>query len=85
MSTGRLTSLVQSLPHPIRWVVVGSVGGALVVLGLILMVLPGPGIPVLLLGLVVLASEFAWAETLLRRAKQGGSAALDKVRGRSRR
>jgi hypothetical protein len=84
MPGARVTALLQALPHPVRWLVVGTVGGLLVVLGLVLMVLPGPGIPVLLLGLVVLATEFAWAEALLRRAKQGGSAVMDTIRRRPR-
>ena len=39
-----------------------------------LLVLPGPGIALLIAGLVILATEFAWAESLLRRVKQHGTA-----------
>ncbi len=44
------------------------VGGALLLAGLVMMVTPGPGLLLILAGLVVLATEFAWAERLLERA-----------------
>lgn len=45
--------------------VVGIVGGLVVVLGLALVPLPGPGWLIVFLGLGILATEFAWAERLL--------------------
>jgi len=39
----------------------------------LLMVLPGPGIPLLIAGLLVLATEFAWAEAILHRVRRGVS------------
>ncbi|SDQ48719.1 TIGR02611 family protein [Quadrisphaera sp. DSM 44207] len=45
-------------------------GGALVLLGLLSGPLPGPGgVPLVLAGLAVLASEFPWARRLLDRAR----------------
>jgi uncharacterized protein (TIGR02611 family) len=44
---------------------VGVLGAAIVVLGLALVPLPGPGWLIVFLGLGILASEFAWAERLL--------------------
>jgi uncharacterized protein (TIGR02611 family) len=41
------------------------VGVALLVAGAAMLVLPGPGIAVILLGLVVLAREFSWARRAL--------------------
>jgi uncharacterized protein (TIGR02611 family) len=41
------------------------VGVALLVAGTAMLVLPGPGIAVILLGLVVLAKEFSWARRAL--------------------
>jgi hypothetical protein len=52
------------------------------------MVLPGPGIPLLIVGLVILATEFAWAESLLRRVKKHGATVTSAVSvrlGRKRR
>jgi uncharacterized protein (TIGR02611 family) len=46
--------------------VVGIVGTAIVALGLLTIPLPGPGWFTVILGLVVLATEFVWAERLLR-------------------
>jgi uncharacterized protein (TIGR02611 family) len=40
---------------------VGVAGGAVVLLGLILIPLPGPGIPVVIAGIVLLSTEFEWA------------------------
>jgi len=52
--------------HLIR--VAAAIGGFLVVLlGIILIPLPGPGLLVVAVGLAVLALEFAWAEHLLER------------------
>jgi uncharacterized protein (TIGR02611 family) len=53
------------------------VGLALVGGGLALLVLPGPGILVIIAGLAVLATEFVWAEKMLDRAKTHASSAKD--------
>jgi uncharacterized protein (TIGR02611 family) len=55
--------------HLIYRIIVGVVGLLIVVLGLILVPFPGPGWLVVILGLVVWASEFAWAQRLLARAR----------------
>ena len=47
-------------------VVVGLLGGAIVVLGIILIPLPGPGWLIVFAGLAVLATEFVWADRLLQ-------------------
>lgn len=44
-------------------------GWALVVLGLALLVLPGPGIPLLLLGLSLLGLRLPWARKVLDRLR----------------
>ena len=49
--------------------VVGIVGGLVIVLGVILLPLPGPGWLVIFAGLAILASEFTWAERLLDYAR----------------
>jgi uncharacterized protein (TIGR02611 family) len=63
---------IRSNPHSylIYRIVVGIVGTAIFVLGLIMVPFPGPGWLVVLLGLAVLASEFTWAHGLLLRSKQ---------------
>ena len=55
---------------------VGAAGFGVMAVGATLLVLPGPGALVLLLGLAILATEFRWARRLLDRAakwvKRGG-------------
>jgi hypothetical protein len=46
------------------------VGFALLALGVAMMVLPGPGILVIVAGLAVLATEYLWARRLLVRAQR---------------
>jgi uncharacterized protein (TIGR02611 family) len=45
---------------------VGLLGSAVIILGIILIPFPGPGWLVVLAGLAILAVEFVWAERLLR-------------------
>ena len=44
-------------------------GATLLIVGLVMLVLPGPGIPLILGGLTLLAKEFRWAERLLSHVK----------------
>lgn len=55
--------------HVAKRFAVTILGGALLLLGLAMMVLPGPGILVIVGGLAVLATEYVWAQRLLKRAK----------------
>ncbi len=80
MSRESVLAQWRRLPHPVRWIGVATVGTTLIVVGVILLVLPGPGLVLIALGVAVLASEFAWAERILRRMKQAGSAAADTAR-----
>jgi uncharacterized protein (TIGR02611 family) len=50
-------------------IAIGIVGGTVVLLGVIMMVTPGPGIPAILVGLGILGVEFAWARIWLKKAK----------------
>jgi uncharacterized protein (TIGR02611 family) len=63
-------------------IAVTIVGGALLLLGLVFLVLPGPGIVLLLAGLAILASEYVWAQRALNYAKERAKRASDRVRGR---
>jgi len=53
-----------------RKIVVAVIGGTIVVIGIVLLVVPGPGTVVIPIGLLILASEFAWARWLLHRGKK---------------
>jgi uncharacterized protein (TIGR02611 family) len=67
-------------------VMVFALGVTLVVAGLIMFVIPGPGWATVILGLVVLASEFSWANRALTPvkdvAKRASDAAMDPRRRR---
>jgi uncharacterized protein (TIGR02611 family) len=54
--------------------VVGLIGGAIVVGGLALVPLPGPGWVIVFIGLAVLATEFTWAARLEQFARKQVSA-----------
>lgn len=64
-----------------KQVAVTVVGAALVLAGLAMLVLPGPGILVVALGFAVLGTEYAWAAAALQRTKrvaaQAGTIARD--------
>ncbi|MCA9502444.1 MAG: PGPGW domain-containing protein [Myxococcota bacterium] len=53
----------------IRRIVVAVIGGTVLLLGLALLVLPGPAFVVIPIGLGILAAEFEWARRWLRRAR----------------
>ena len=40
----KLKKILANLPHPIRWALIMLIGFALVILGLIMLVTPGPGL-----------------------------------------
>ena len=65
-------------------IAVSMVGGVLVVAGLAMLVLPGPGIVVVAVGFAVLGTEYAWASAALERTKraadQAGRTARDGLR-----
>lgn len=46
------------------------IGGTVLLLGIALIVLPGPAFLVIPLGLAILATEFIWARTLLKHARR---------------
>lgn len=80
MNKEKLHDSWKHLPHPIRWVIVATIGGTLLVLGIIFLVIPGPGLPLVIAGLAVLASEFAWAQYMLGRLKEQSKAVAQKAK-----
>ena len=61
-------------------IVIAVIGGTLLLLGLAMIVLPGPAVVVLPAGLVVLSLEFAWARRWLARVRRGVSDASRRQR-----
>lgn len=64
-----------------RKLVVTVVGTTIIALGVAMIVLPGPAIVVIPLGLGILGIEFAWARRYLRNVKERSSDALDRLLG----
>lgn len=56
------------------------VGFTLLIIGVIMIVLPGPASAVIPLGLAVLAGEFVWAKRLLNRFNDGINAGFRGLR-----
>ncbi|MES9541825.1 MULTISPECIES: TIGR02611 family protein [unclassified Actinomadura] len=54
-------------------------GAAVLVGGLVMMVTPGPGLLGIVIGLAILATEFAWAQRALHRAKTAADRAKEKA------
>lgn len=64
----------KALPGPLRKTISLVIGSTLIIVGTLLVVLPGPfTLPLIILGLVVLALEFAWAEAMLIRVRHHGA------------
>lgn len=63
------TSLVKTYKVA-RSVVIGVVGSTVVLIGIALIVLPGPAFLLIPLGLAILGIEFAWARHWLRVVKR---------------
>lgn len=55
-----------------RRVVVAVVGSTIILFGVAMLVLPGPGVLTIGVGLALLATEFVWAARLLKRMKDKG-------------
>jgi uncharacterized protein (TIGR02611 family) len=62
-----------------RRIAVTIVGVVVVLAGLALLILPGPGWLLIFVGLSILGSEYVWAQRLLRIAKQQANNAKDKI------
>ncbi|REE94780.1 PGPGW domain-containing protein [Thermomonospora umbrina] len=56
-----------------------TVGVTVLVGGLVMMIAPGPGILGIILGLAILATEFAWAQRALHKARAAAEKAKEKA------
>ena len=62
--------MIRATARWIRRLVIGLVGMVVLLTGVVLLVVPGPAIVVIPLGLAILSLEFAWAGFLLRKLKE---------------
>jgi uncharacterized protein (TIGR02611 family) len=67
----RFREQIKSSPYgSLLWrIFIGVIGGLVTIIGTIFLFAPGPGLLVLLAGLGILATEFAWASSAIRRTK----------------
>lgn len=65
---------VKNDQHPklrvAKRIVVAVIGGTVTLVGIALIVLPGPAFVIIPIGLSILATEFVWAKRFLEKARQ---------------
>jgi uncharacterized protein (TIGR02611 family) len=62
------TAIHWTLPA-LRKLIIAVIGGTVLLIGIALIVLPGPAFIVIPVGLAILATEFAWARRALKRTR----------------
>lgn len=74
------TKVAQHRTTDLLWRIgVGIIGGLITLIGVVALIGPGPGWLILFVGLGVLASEFAWAERALLKAKMAAIQAKERA------
>lgn len=66
-----------------RKIVVGVIGATVILAGIAMLVLPGPGWLAIFGGLAILATEFAWARWMLKHARERMTQLAEKYVGLS--
>jgi uncharacterized protein (TIGR02611 family) len=61
-------------------IAIAIVGGTVLLVGIAMIILPGPAVVVIPIGLGILGLEFAWARRWLRKIKEGGATFLGRFR-----
>lgn len=64
-----------------RRITISIAGATVFLIGIIMIVTPGPAIVFIPIGLAILGLEFAWARTWLRRIRESISASNSQARG----
>jgi uncharacterized protein (TIGR02611 family) len=59
-------------------IAISIVGGSVLLMGLAMLVLPGPGLLVIPLGLAILGLEFAWARRWLRKVRESAQTVMSR-------
>jgi hypothetical protein len=60
----------------VRRIIVSVIGVTVLLMGIALLVLPGPAFVVIPIGLAILATEYAWARHWLKRARRIASGVI---------
>jgi len=69
------------IPRPVKKAIVLVIGGTVLLLGVVMVITPGPAIIVIPLGLAILAIEFVWARRWLKKIKVSYTKVKDRVIG----
>lgn len=65
-----MTPTVELTLKKAKRIVTAIIGFTVLAIGIVMIVLPGPAVVVIPIGLGILATEFIWAQRLLHRVKQ---------------
>ena len=76
----RLNEVVVWVGRSGKRIAVTTVGFLLVAVGLVLLVVPGPGLLLIAAGLAVLATEYTWARSALEQTKRRAGQMTDRWR-----
>lgn len=68
-TTGVMKILDYKNIKTIKRIIITIIGFTVLIIGMAMIMLPGPAIIVIPLGLAILASEFLWARRLLKKIK----------------
>ncbi len=61
--------IIKSLKQ-LKRIIIGVIGGTILIIGIAMIVLPGPAFIVIPIGLSILATEFIWAKNLMEKFKE---------------
>lgn len=75
-----LKEVLNKIPHPFRWLIIVHLGFIFVILGIVMLVVPGPGILFIILGLTILSFEFAWANEAVKNGQQGLEKIIERIK-----
>ena len=81
----KMRAVVRFIARNTWRMTVSAAGFVLLIVGAIMMVTPGPGLLVIIAGLAVLATQYAWAERALDAARTRAAKAKDAAVRRARR
>ena len=56
--------------HAVKRIIAATIGFTVLLIGIAMLVLPGPAFIVIPIGLIILAGEFLWARRILKRFKK---------------
>ena len=71
--------MINSMVRHARRTIIFVVGSTVLLFGIALIVLPGPAILVIPIGLLILATEFIWARRLLKKVKETVKSGKDAI------